>query len=202
MKFHDYALDRTSDGTGLIMNFRYAELLQLDIGGWMDPAFAGQRIWTLDQLLDFCRETGLILNLELKNDVFFYPELEQRVIDSVCRRGMQEQVLVSSFNHPSMQLLKTMCSEIRTGLLYDKPLLDIKAYLERSNADCVHPPYLLLRQQPDLIPLFHNQGMKVNTWTVDLEPDIRSMTAAGADGLISNWPDRLCRVAAELSAEG
>ena len=196
--FHDASVERTSNGTGFIRDLTYAELLELDIGAWKSPEFAGQRIWTLGQLLDFCRETRLLLNLELKNYEVFYDGLEQRVIDEICARGMQEQVFVSSFNHISMQRFKELCPEIETGLLYDKPLLDMEYYLLRSNADNVHPRYMLLQYQPELMDLFHNRGMKVNTWTVNDEDAMEDMLRRGVDGIISNYPDLLCRVKARV----
>ena len=196
--FHDASVERTSNGTGFIRDLTYAELLELDIGAWKSPEFAGQRIWTLGQLLDFCRETRLLLNLELKNYEVFYDGLEQRVIDEICVRGMQEQVFVSSFNHISMQRFKALCPEIETGLLYDKPLLDMEYYLLRSNADNVHPRYMLLQYQPELMDLFHNRGMKVNTWTVNDEDAMEDMLRRGVDGIISNYPDLLCRVTARV----
>ena len=196
--FHDASVERTSNGTGFIRDLTYAELLELDIGAWKSPEFAGQRIWTLGQLLDFCRETRLLLNLELKNYEVFYDGLEQRVIDEICARGMQEQVFVSSFNHISMQRFKALCPEIETGLLYDKPLLDMEYYLLRSNADNVHPRYMLLQYQPELMDLFHNRGMKVNTWTVNDEDAMEDMLRRGVDGIISNYPDLLCRVTARV----
>ena len=193
--FHDASVERTSNGTGFIRDLTYAELLELDIGAWKSPEFAGQRIWTLGQLLDFCRETRLLLNLELKNYEVFYDGLEQRVIDEICARGMQEQVFVSSFNHISMQRFKELCPEIETGLLYDKPLLDMGHYLLRSNADNMHPRYMLLQYQPELMDLFHGRGMRVNTWTVNDEESMEDMLRHGVDGIISNYPDLLCRVA-------
>ena len=196
--FHDASVERTSNGTGFIRDLTYAELLELDIGAWKSPEFAGQRIWTLGQLLDFCREARMLLNLELKNYEVFYDGLEQRVIDEVCARGMQEQVFVSSFNHISMQRFKALCPEIETGLLYDKPLLDMEHYLLRSNADNMHPRYMLLQYQPELMELFHGRGMKVNTWTVNDEENMKDMIARGVDCIISNHPDVLCRVADEV----
>lgn len=193
--FHDATLERTSNGSGYIRDHTYEELLSLDIGGWKSPAFAGERIWTLEQLLDFCGETGMLLNLELKNYEVFYEDLEQRVIDAVSERKMQDRVFVSSFNHISMQRFKTLCPEIETGLLYDKPLLDMERYLSGSNADNVHPRYMLLQYQPELMELFHSRGMKVNTWTVNTEEDVRDMLNRGVDGIISNHPDMLCRTA-------
>ena len=196
--FHDATVERTSNGTGYIKDQTYEELLQLDIGVWKSPEFAGEHIWTLDQLLDFCDETKMLLNLELKNYEVFYEGLEQRVIDAVRAHKMLDRVFVSSFNHISMQTFKVLCPEMETGLLYDKPYLDMDRYIERSNADNMHPRYMLLQYQPELMELFHGRGMNVNTWTVNDEETMRDMMARGVDCIISNHPDLLCRVAEDV----
>ena len=196
--FHDAMVDRTSNGTGYIKDMTYEDLLALDIGGWKSPEFAGQHIWTLGQLLGFCKETKLLLNLELKNYEVFYPELEERVIAEIRAARMEDQVFVSSFNHISIQRFKALCPEIETGLLYDKPLLDIGHYIQRSSADNMHPRYMLLQYQPELMELYHSRGMKVCVWTVNDEENMRDMLNRGADCVISNYPDLLCRVAEDM----
>ena len=195
--FHDATVERTSNGTGFIKDHTYEEMLQLDIGSWKSPEFAGQHIWTFDQLLDFCDETNMLLNMELKNYEVFYEGLEQRVIDAISAHKMQDRVFVSSFNHISMKKFKELCPDIKTGLLYDKPYLDIDKYIERSNADNMHPRYMLLQYQPELVDLYHSRGMKVNTWTVNDEENMRDMIHRGVDAIISNHADVLCRVATE-----
>lgn len=196
--FHDPVLERTSNGSGRIRDHRFDELLQLDIGSWMSPEFAGQHVWDFDQLLDFCAETGKVLNMELKNYEVFYEDLEERVIHAITARKMEDRVFVSSFNHVSMQRFKQLNGDIQTGLLYDKPLLDMDAYVARSNADNIHPRYLLLQYQPELIRVYRDRGMGIYVWTVNDEPAMGDMLGRGVDGIISNFPDRLCRVAGEL----
>lgn len=196
--FHDATLERTSNGTGYLKDYTYDELMQLDIGSWKAPEFAGQHIWTFDQLLDFCHDTHMLLNMELKNYEVFYEGLEQMVIDAVCAHKMQDEVFVSSFNHISMQHFKNLNGDIKTGLLYDKPFLDIDKYIERSNADNMHPRYMLLQYQPELVDLYHSRGMNVNTWTVNEVSDMRDMMERGVDSIISNHPDVLCRVAEKM----
>ena len=41
-------------------------------------------------------------------------------------------------------------------------------------------------------------GLKVVVWTVNTEADMRRMIALGVDGIISDYPDELRRVAGEL----
>lgn len=130
--FHDDEVSRTSNGRGYIRDMTYDELYSLDIGAWKDADFAGEHIWTLEQLLDFCKKTGLVLNLELKNGDVFYPGLEQRVCQLLRERRMQEQVFISSFNHHSMSIFKSLCPEVETGLLYSSPLVNTPEYAKLS----------------------------------------------------------------------
>ena len=195
---HDEAVDRTSNGHGLIRDLTLDELLALDFGAWKSQEFAGQRIWTLGQLLDFCKETGLILNLELKNGIEFYKDLEMRCFHEVRSRHMEDQVFYSSFNHVSMQRMKELVPELETGLLYEAPLQDMDHYLDRCNADNVHPCWHVFEYQPELMELFHRRGMKVNVWTVNDEAAARFLVDLGVDGLIGNYPDMLRRVVDSL----
>lgn len=198
---HDAVLGRTSNGTGYIKDYTYEELQRLDLGSWKSPEFAGESMMLFDELLDFCKETKKVLNMELKNYEVFYEGLEQAVIDAIVRHKMEDMVFVSTFNHISMQNFKKLNPEIKTGLLYDKPLWDMANYITRGKADNMHPRYMLLQYQPELVKLFHDSGMGVNTWTVNEEADMRDMIGRGVDSIISNFPDLLCKVAAEMCGE-
>src|SRR6056297_1682706 len=48
---HDAAVDRTTDGTGLVVDMDMDGLRTLDAGGWFDPHFAGERLPTLSEML-------------------------------------------------------------------------------------------------------------------------------------------------------
>jgi ABC-type glycerol-3-phosphate transport system permease component len=50
---HDDRIDRTTDGSGAVADFSWAELVALDAGSWLDGRWAGERIVRLDWLLDW-----------------------------------------------------------------------------------------------------------------------------------------------------
>src|ERR1700731_2043021 len=52
---HDPTLDRTTSGHGPVSAHTLAELAELDAGAWFGPAFAGEPIPRLDQVLDWAR---------------------------------------------------------------------------------------------------------------------------------------------------
>src|SRR3954454_13988697 len=47
---HDASVDRTTDGRGAVANLALGELKALDAGSWFHPAFAGERIPTVDEV--------------------------------------------------------------------------------------------------------------------------------------------------------
>ncbi|MBV9574993.1 MAG: glycerophosphodiester phosphodiesterase, partial [Gammaproteobacteria bacterium] len=54
--FHDETLDRTTNAQGEVHHHSYAYLQTLDAGAWYQPFFSGEKIPTLQQVLQFMRE--------------------------------------------------------------------------------------------------------------------------------------------------
>ena len=79
---HDDKVDRTTDGSGAVSDLTLNELKQLDAGSWKSPDFAGQRIPTLAETLDFAKGTiGVYVEIKsvakdtaLENDLLAYAE--------------------------------------------------------------------------------------------------------------------------------
>jgi glycerophosphoryl diester phosphodiesterase len=95
---HDLTLDRTTNGSGYVKDRTLAELKQLDAGGWFGPAFAGERIPTLAEVLDWCRgRLGLLI--ELKNYPFREMPLLEKTIEVVEAARAQEYVVCAGFDH-------------------------------------------------------------------------------------------------------
>ena len=59
---HDGTVNRTTNGQGKVHDMTMAELRRLDAGSWFGSEFAGERIPTLDEILEFSK----------KHDVVFY----------------------------------------------------------------------------------------------------------------------------------
>ncbi|MBE9472348.1 MAG: glycerophosphodiester phosphodiesterase, partial [Chloroflexi bacterium] len=114
---HDFNVDDTTDGSGRVAEMTLAQLKQLDAGSRFDPAFAGERIPTLEEVLETVG-SRLLLNIELKCFSLRDNGLERAVIAQVKRHGPAARVLLSSFNPFSLRRAKKIAPHIPVGLLY------------------------------------------------------------------------------------
>src|SRR5262249_57066016 len=65
VSLHDADVRRTTDGKGLVRDLTLAELRRLDAGRRFDRKFAGERVPTLREVLELCRDKVDVL-LDLK----------------------------------------------------------------------------------------------------------------------------------------
>lgn len=190
---HDERIDRVSDGTGLICLLSLKDIKK-HLFNRTHPEYDQARAPLLEEVLDLLKPTGLNINIELKNSRLPYEGLEEKCLDLVEKAGMASRVVYSSFNHHSMVRLKKMNSGAVCGLLYDCSLLDPLDYLKRSGLDALHPQYADLLLYPASYEPVRASGGKIHTWTVNDDRDMRKVMDAGADILISNYPDRAIAV--------
>ena len=108
---HDEQVDRTTDGSGWVGELSFAQLRKLDASGRFRGVAGPNRIPALQEVLEWCEATGLRLNLELKTNVCEYPGIEQKTIEMVFSAGMQERVILSSFNHYTLLRCKNCAAD-------------------------------------------------------------------------------------------
>src|ERR1700681_4503232 len=77
---HDESVDRTTDGHGLVRDHSLLELKLLDAGAWFGPGFVGERVPTLDEVLEFARARNTVVDIEIKNAPIFYAGIEEAVV--------------------------------------------------------------------------------------------------------------------------
>lgn len=183
---HDEAIDRVSDGTGLVVEHSLSDLRKLSFAAGNEE-WAPATIPLLDEVLDLLAPTEVSLNIELKNSRIRYEGLERMAAAAVRSHKMADQVVFSSFNHRSLVTLAEIAPTIRRGVLYSDDLADPWDYAARIRVQAVHPGGWLLRGRDD-VPRFHAAGLAVRVWTLDDPDQIREAAALGVDAIITNDP--------------
>ncbi|ASA19417.1 glycerophosphodiester phosphodiesterase [Paenibacillus donghaensis] len=194
---HDEQLNRTTDKTGYIKDTPLKEVLEADAGSWFGTEFTGERVPVLEELLELLQDNSNILNIELKNGMFLYPGMEEKVIAAVREAGMSERVVLSSFNHYSLAYCKSLAPEIRTGILYGEGLYRPWDYAATLQADALHAYHFAVL--PEFVAEAAAHGLVYHPFTVNDPERMKYLITSGVSGIITDYPDVLALL---LAAEG
>lgn len=176
---HDEALDRTTNGRGLVAETPDAVLFALDAGSWFGPDFAGERVPTLTAAAALCRELGLWVNLEIKPAAGY----EQVTGESVARAARvlwqdAEPPLLSSFSAAALGAARRAAPELRRGLLVEVIPGNWRELCERLGCACLHCD--AARNSTAAIEAVVEAGVPVVCYTVN-DPEVAgTLLALGA----------------------
>lgn len=185
---HDERIDRVSDGAGWVKDYTLEELRKFNVNKNF-PAYGRVAIPTLSEVYNLVKDTGLTVNLELKNSRIFYEKLEEKVIKLAEEKGIGDRIIYSSFNHYSMLKIKQLKPEAKVAFLYSDGILDIAEYADKYHAYAVHPSCKNL-DYPNVVNTCHNKNIRVHVWTVNEQADFDRMRELGADAVITNYVER------------
>lgn len=190
---HDERVDRTTDGIGFVRDYTLEEIKRLHIDACAD---SDQQIPTIEEVLDLLEpkmRAGLRLNIELKNSVYPYDEMERKIIELIHGRGLQEGVIYSTFSALSLEKIKNIDDRAELGIL-DKKVSDCLYKLRGGcGAVALHPHW----RDIDL-PAERIKGYAVRAWFIGhLYPekptgtklDLNSLEKQGITDVFLNEPE-------------
>lgn len=208
---HDDTVDRTTDGTGRVLDFTLAELQQLDAGDYWTPddgatyPYRGQgvRIPTLEEVVTAFPQ--MKVNIEIK-------QVEPSIAVPLCKLlrhyDMADRALVASFHPMAMDEFRAACPEVATSMVEDeiRPFYVLNlAFLGRlyrpPGAAFQVPEYSgdRLVLSPRFVRGAHANNVAVHPWTIDDPADMARFLDMGVDGIITDRPDLMLEV---LTARG
>ena len=180
---HDETLERTTNGHGLVREHTLAELRQLDAGD-------GQRLMTLDEVLEWAAERNTVVDIEIKNAPVYYDGIEDAVVLAVTGARMVDQVIVISFDHAAVKRVKTLEPRVATGALYLCRPTDGGIGLARAaGADALLPHWAYVTCED--VTAAHAAGLSVAPWASSDPTVLRRLIACGVDAIGTNHPDVL-----------
>jgi glycerophosphoryl diester phosphodiesterase len=179
--FHDFTLDRMTNGTGEIEKRSLSELKQLKVNNELS-------IPTLEEVLDLI-DKKCLLNVELKGSDTASKTCEvlQKYIKE--KAWKYNDFIVSSFQHHELQDVFKIDKNIPLGVLTKASVAEALEFAETIKAIAIHPNFALLTSEN--VKRAQDAGFKVFTWTVNDEQTIERIKSYKVDGIISDVPDRL-----------
>ncbi len=165
---HDEKIDRTTNGTGTIRSYTFAELRQFELSD-------GQKIPTLKELLDLAKNQPVHLNLEFKTNEIHYENIEKIVLDMVKNYNLVYPVIYSSFNLDSLKIAYQ--------------LDPTQQYCFLSEHDIKNPRELMAKEHLVGLHLSHYvpmRNIKERIWTVDDPKVQKHLFAQNVAGIFTN----------------
>jgi glycerophosphoryl diester phosphodiesterase len=211
---HDATVARTSNGSGAVIDHTLAELKALNFGyHFQDRSgvhtyrdrFA--RLTTLEELFE--RYGNMPMVIELKDRGEAGRRAGAALASLIAKWQVAHSVLIASFDDATLDAFRniagrgtaTSCAKGQTRNLVILGLLRLD-HLWNGGAEALQVPsdpreasgFRLAR--PAFIRMAHARNMAVHFWTVNEPDEMLRLIDLGADGLITDYPDRLQAVLA------
>jgi glycerophosphoryl diester phosphodiesterase len=195
---HDRTLERTTTASGPVREQTLTALRALEIGGWFGESFRGEPLLTLTEVFALLAGRAA-LNVEIKSPEPDW-EATARELAAVLRQvDALATTVVSSFEMGALAAVRRMMPAVPIGVLWHHlDLAPAWAAAAELRATSLHPYAPLVTG--DVVRHAHAHGLRVHTWTVNEDAEIRRVAADGVDGIISDFPDRVARVRGEKHA--
>lgn len=191
--FHDPTLDRTTNGSGRVLQHDLVSLRDLDAGSWFSEEFLGEKIPTLTEAIDCLIQLGLHANLEVKcppttshKNLMAFAQKLAMILQSQWPPHVSKP-LVSSFNLEFLRAYKTMVPTYPIGVLADK-LSDDIIEIVKSTPNCTLNCWQR-NVSPETVEQLANEGVPVLIYTINDATKGRAYLNAGAFAIFSDHPD-------------
>ena len=176
---HDLTLKRTCGLSEKVRSTPLSVIQTLDAGSWFSPAFCGEEVMTLDQLLSWAR-TRMNLNIEIKGKVKQRGENIETLLEKIADHQMTRHVILSSFEWKTLRKIRQLSQTIPIGvlvnreprLLYLREAVDLKAF-------SIHLPAKKINKE--VIQKAHARHIKVYLYTVNQAEEMAEYFQIGVD---------------------
>jgi glycerophosphoryl diester phosphodiesterase len=173
---HDERVDRTTNGRGLVADMKLEDVRKFDAG-------RDRNIPTLEEALKTAQgRIGLILELKAEG-------LAYDVCGIVRASGFPGEIIYASFLRDELQHVRRADPDACTLLLFKRLPKDPAA--EATGLQATHVGLRFDTATLPLVRALHKARLTVFVYTVNKPADITGMRTLGADGIVSDFPDRI-----------
>lgn len=173
---HNPFLDKTTNGTGLIINYTLHELQNLDAG-------RGTGIPELSEVFECFVDKDLRFQIELKG-----AGSEDVVPEIVKEFHLEERIRYTSFVHRRVKCAVEASPGSEGGLLMSAAVIDPVTLLKEAGVEYLHLSKWNLSGK--LVDNLHHAGMKIIAWeNIVGEEDFRRLVEWKVDGATTDRPD-------------
>ncbi|NQW16681.1 MAG: hypothetical protein HQ478_04265 [Chloroflexi bacterium] len=187
---HDATLDRTTDGTGAVADQSLNALKRLDAGSWRGPAYAGERILTLDETLALAAKHGRLsttLVLEAKVEG---PGVAEKICELLNKHSLMDRTIgigTIMFSRDVRKQFRAIDHAFPAAIAINEPS-ELEAALTDEHSSWIYARFVPTPNQAEII---HGAGRRVIASGLNVMNIVDQAYASmmnGSDAVISNHP--------------
>ncbi len=163
---HDDTVDRTTNGTGKVVEKSFFELRQLDAAKNF-PYFSGEKIPSFEEWLQFAKGNSKIIYPEIKG---YREQADINImIDLIVKYGLESRCVIQSTYPLNLEYVRSLNNQITLGYLIN----DLQAFDEalvhatKDRNSMLLPNVSLVYQNQSLIQKARLEGIDIAVWTVN-----------------------------------
>jgi glycerophosphoryl diester phosphodiesterase len=194
---HDEELGRTIAGEGLICDTLAADLVQMDAGSWFGAEFAHCRVPLYQEVLDFCSQRGIWMNVEIKPATGFEQitgQIVAQFTSDFYQHKSAQLPLFSSFSLTAIAAARATAAHIPRGVLFDQIPIDWLTHMRELEAITLHTNQRHLSQL--VAEQIQRAGYGLSCYTVNEISRAQELLAWGVDALFT---DRLTLIGPDFA---
>lgn len=186
---HDDTLERTTSGSGPVVNMASTSLAQLDAGRWFAPEFAGESVPLYAEAAALCIELGLWANVEIKPSASAERATGHAVAKMSAHLWHNAPLgpLLSSFSPDALDSAREAAPSLARGLLVKAIPSDWHSLLEQLGCASLHCDHRRLDRA--LAQSVHEAGYALLCYTVNDPETARELFAWGVDAIVTDRLD-------------
>ena len=178
--YHDDTLKAKTGADGSVSDYTFEELKKLRVtrGDFSDSIVAFE-----DFLAHFC-DFDLTFAIEIKEE-----HIEKEIAELIRRYGMEEKVVITSFEFSNLEKMHVVAPELRLGYLTSKTGDGLAEKMKANGIFEICPKSNLIDEA--FVEKWHGDGFNVRAWGIKNLDDMKRVYDAGADGMTVNFPNKL-----------
>jgi len=192
---HDDTVDRTTNGTGRVADLTLEELRRLDAGNWFDPRFAGEKVPTVDEVLNLVAQYS-------EHDVLIAVDLKaEGVAEEVVRIAEKNQVLQRLLfigrtisQPPVRDQIRSVSKQAHTAAVANH-VAEFPMALAAANANWVYFRYLPPQEQMESVRAAGKRSFIAGvTVSGNVPQNWKQAADLGIDGILTDYSLELAEI--------
>lgn len=186
MVIHDADSKRTGEKPGKVIRETHSdELRKINVGGWKDAKFQGEKIPFIEEVLEIVPE-GKLLIIELKSSSEIVTYLQEAIVKS----GIQKQLILISFDKEAIIKAKSLMPDIPAyWLLHNYKNYSLTQAIEiakTNNLQGLNVHFKLVDQE--FMKRMKSANLDVYVYTVNDPKDAKKLSDLEVKGITTDRP--------------